>query len=219
MHGINWLLWAAVLFTQNISFTYVSRARSSGSLLRHLKASIFSNGIWIFSNMIMLGPMFDYLTGKHGIPAQVGTGVEYTIACVGGSLFAHYWALRTEQGKNAVGYNKKYAQIPIEQWEITKQLAENWLANQEKFKELLSFSAIVRTPYAVDFFKNLKDGSDAGKRVPLCDEATLLELEQLQRVRSLAENAYDVTIGLIPDSGIRAVKVAGETVTTGIPRS
>lgn len=127
-----WLMWAAVLFLQNISFTYVSRARSSGSLLRHAKASVFSNGIWIFSNMLMLGPMFDYLTGKHGRHEQALTGLVYTVACVGGSLFAHYLAMKTEKGKNAVGYNKKYAQIPVEEWASMKakiERAEN-LAEQ-----------------------------------------------------------------------------------------
>src|SRR5271165_6772987 len=109
MHFYSWLLWAAVLFFQNISFTYVSRARSSGSLLRHLKASVFSNGIWIFSNMLMLGPMFDYLTGKHGMPQQVLSGAVYTVACVSGSIFAHYWALRTEKGMNRVGAHKDVA--------------------------------------------------------------------------------------------------------------
>jgi hypothetical protein len=120
MNGFSWLLWAIVLFFQNISFTYVSRARSSGSLVRHLKASIFSNSIWIFSNMLMLGPMFEYLTGKHGRGLQVVSGVVYTVACVGGSIFAHYLAMKTEKGKNAVGYSAKYAQIPVAEWERIK---------------------------------------------------------------------------------------------------
>jgi hypothetical protein len=126
MHSANWLMWAVVLFFQNISFTYVSRARSSGSLMRHLKASLFSNGIWIVSQMILLGPMFDYLTGKHGIPAQVLSGAVYTVACVGGSIFAHHLAMKTEKGKNAVGYSAKYAQIPVAAWEALKAQAAVW---------------------------------------------------------------------------------------------
>lgn len=120
MHGISWLLWAVVLFLQNISFTYVSRARSSGSLVRHVKASVFSNGIWIFSQMIMLGPLFDYLTGKHGRIPQIGSATLYTVTCVSGSIFAHWLALKTEKGKDAVGYSKKYAQIPVAEWEAVK---------------------------------------------------------------------------------------------------
>ncbi len=120
MHFTSWLVWAAILFFQNISFTYVSRARSSGSLVRHLKASIFSNGIWIFSQIIMLGVMFDNLTGKHGLTMQLSSAAVYTAACVSGSIFAHWHAMKTEKGKNAVGYNKKYAQIPVEEWEGLK---------------------------------------------------------------------------------------------------
>jgi hypothetical protein len=111
-----WLYWALVLFAQNISFTYVSRARSSGSIWRHAKASIFSNGIWIFSQMIMLGPMLEYLTGKHGRQMQIASGVVYTLTTLAGSLFAHWLTMKTEKGKGAVGYSSKYAQIPIHEW-------------------------------------------------------------------------------------------------------
>lgn len=120
MSSAYWLLWMLVLFLQNVSFTYTSRARSSGSLTRHLKASIFSNGIWIGSQMILLGPLFDYLTGKHGHALQLAAGTVYTVACVGGSLFAHYLAMKTEKGKNAVGYSAKYAQIPVADWELIR---------------------------------------------------------------------------------------------------
>jgi hypothetical protein len=172
MQLTSWALWAAVLFFQNISFTYVSRARSSGSLLRHTKASVFSNGIWIFSNMLMLGPMFDYLTGKHGHGQQLASGVVYTVACVSGSIFAHYWALRTEKGKEAVGYNKKYAQIPVEEYARLQALISHYEAN-------------------------VKD--------------------EFGRVKGMAENAYSIMVGSMPDAKIAAVKVAGQAVTTGVP--
>ena len=117
MIATSWAGWSVILLSQNFAFTYVSRARSSGSLWRHLKASIFSNGIWIFSQMLMLGPMFDYLTGKHGRALQIEAGALYTVCTVAGSLTAHYWALRTEKGKSAVGASKLYAQIPIAEWQ------------------------------------------------------------------------------------------------------
>lgn len=120
MNLASWAVWAAVLFFQNVSFTYVSRARSSGSIVRHLKASIFSNGIWIFSQMIMLGPMFDYLTGKHGHGPQVYAAALYTLATVSGSLFAHWLAMKTEKGKSAVGASKLYAQVPVAEWAAVK---------------------------------------------------------------------------------------------------
>jgi len=102
------------------------RARSSGSLPRHLKASIFSNGIWIGSQIIMLGVMFDNLTGKHGHLVQIEAALVYTASCVSGSLFAHYLAMKTEKGKNAVGYSAKYAQIPVAEWEALKAQAAVW---------------------------------------------------------------------------------------------
>lgn len=103
--------WAGILFAQNYSFTYVSRARNSGSLLRHLKAAVFSNGIWIYSNMLMLGPMFDYLTGKHGKGQQLVAGIVYTVSTVSGSMIAHFISKKTEKGKNAVGASDRYVQI------------------------------------------------------------------------------------------------------------
>ena len=146
MNLTSWLLWSLVLFFQNISFTYVSRARSSGSLLSHLKASIFSNGIWIFSNMLMLGPLFTYLTGKHGTTLQIASGLVYTVACVSGSLFAHYLAMKTEKGKSAVGYNKKYAQIPTEEYARLQALLSHYEANvKDEFPHVKSLAETAYT--------------------------------------------------------------------------
>lgn len=129
IQATSWAAWAVILFFQNISFTYVSRARSSGSLTRHLKASIFSNGIWIFSQMILLGPMFDYLTGKHGHGMQLASAGVYTASCVAGSIFAHWLAMKTEKGKNAVGASKLYAQIPIKEWEAVRETIQRLRPN------------------------------------------------------------------------------------------
>lgn len=112
-----WLVWAINLLCQNFAFTFVSRARNSGSLYRHVIAAIFSNGIWICQLQILLGPMMEYLKGAHGIVLQISVGVYYTTFTVLGSILAHYWALHTEKGKASVGASKHYAQIPIEEWE------------------------------------------------------------------------------------------------------
>jgi hypothetical protein len=40
---------------------------------------------------------------------------------------------------------------------------------------------------------------------------------EFERVRSMAESAYDTMIGLIPDAGIKAQRVNGAIVTTGLP--
>lgn len=115
-----WIVWPIILLAQNFAFTFVSRARSSASLLRHAKASLMSNGIWIVSQVILLGPMFEYLTGSHGMKMQMAAEMLYTVSTMAGSLYAHAHALRTEKGKNAVGASKLYAQIPVAQWDAVK---------------------------------------------------------------------------------------------------
>ena len=200
MHFTSWLVWAAILFAQNISFTYVSRARSSGSIFRHLKASIFSNGIWIFSQIIMLGLMFDNLTGKHGLATQLTAAAVYTVSCVSGSLFAHWLAMKTEKGKNAVGYNKKYAQIPVEEY----------AAVQARLKQLKQD------------IENLT-AAVAGQLETIQDtQATISALptkEEFERVKDIALQANDIVVGIIPDAGIKAHKVGNQTVVTGMPNS
>ena len=42
--------------------------------------------------------------------------------------------------------------------------------------------------------------------------------EEFVRVRSLAENAYDCVVGIIPDSKISAQKFGGEIITTGLAK-
>jgi hypothetical protein len=75
---------------QNASFTLVSRARNSSSLLYHTVASILSNGIWLlvirhvvtnFDNWILM--------------------VTYVIGAVIGSIGMHYIAMKYfEKPKN-----------------------------------------------------------------------------------------------------------------------
>lgn len=122
MHELGFLSWAAVLFAQNWSFTYVSRARNSGSLVRHFKAAIFSNGIWIFSQILMLGPMFDYLTGKHGVALQALAGAIYTVSTVSGSLSAHFVSKHTEKGLGRVGASTKVAEFTQDEAKVLRDV-------------------------------------------------------------------------------------------------
>ena len=122
MYGyLEWALWAVILIVQNFSFTYVSRARNSGSLMRHMKASVFSNGVWFFSQMIIFGKLYKYMTGEYGFPMAMFTALFYTVFTMGGSLFAHWHSMRSEKGKAAVGASKHYAQIPVQEWEEIKK--------------------------------------------------------------------------------------------------
>jgi hypothetical protein len=111
-----WVGWAFLLIAQNFAFTFVSRARNSGSLKRHILAGIGSNGIWFLSQIIIFTKIWDVLTGKYGLKMAIFTGLYYTVFTLTGSVLAHYFSLRTEKGKSAVGASKMYAQIPAEEW-------------------------------------------------------------------------------------------------------
>lgn len=119
----SWVLWAFILVAQNFAFTFVSRARNSGSLKRHIIAAIGSNGIWFASQLIIFTAMFRMMTGVYGHAMQVFTGVYYTVFTIIGSVLAHYWSLKNEKGKSAVGANKKFAQITAEDWKAVKERA------------------------------------------------------------------------------------------------
>jgi len=41
--------------------------------------------------------------------------------------------------------------------------------------------------------------------------------EEFQRVKDIAGQAYDITVGLIPDAGIKVQKVGDQIVATGMP--
>lgn len=117
----SWVLWAFLLILQNFAFTFVSRARSSGSLKRHVVAAFFSNGVWFVSQVIIFTTIFAMIKGDYGIAKSIFAGIYYTIFTITGSVLAHYWALKTEKGKSAVGANKLYAQITTKEWELVKE--------------------------------------------------------------------------------------------------
>lgn len=121
-----WVAWAALLIAQNFSFTYVSRARNSGSVKKHAIAAILSNGIWFVGQLMAVSAFMAILSGKFGWRMGTFAAVFYTVFTVGGSLIAHYIALKTEKGHGAVGANKKYHQVTTTEWdEINRQL--KWL--------------------------------------------------------------------------------------------
>jgi hypothetical protein len=125
---MSWFIWAVILIAQNFAFTFVSRARNSGSLRRHVVASVASNGIWFTSQFIIFSKMYDLMTGKHGVVVAIATGLFYTGFTVLGALIGHHISLKTEKGKGAVGASKKYAQIPVEEWERIKTVTEYGVA-------------------------------------------------------------------------------------------
>lgn len=99
-----YLGWAALLVLQNASFTWVSRARNSGSDLYHGIAAVFSNGVWFLVNMTMIGMVWEpIISGDWS--AVVPIGVTYVVATVVGSVAMGRFLRRfVEKGKRQVGH-------------------------------------------------------------------------------------------------------------------
>jgi hypothetical protein len=100
---MSWLLWAIVLLIQNASFTWVSRARNSGSVKYHAVASVFSNGVWFASQVVVVNKITDALAAGDW-PLMIATGAFYTLFTVIGSISMHHFLMtRVEKGKLKVG--------------------------------------------------------------------------------------------------------------------
>lgn len=117
-----WAVWGLVLICQNFAFTFVSRARNSGSLYKHLVAAVFSNGIWFVSQTIAVGAFMKILSGAYGYSSAIGAGVFYTVFTITGSIAAHYYALKTEKGTSRVGAHKDVATFTKDEGEKLKAL-------------------------------------------------------------------------------------------------
>lgn len=117
-----WILWAFVLIAQNFAFTFVSRARNSGSLIKHLQAGFFSNGIWFVSQIFAVGAFMGILSGKLGVLPAIGAGLFYTFFTLLGSLAAHQYALATEKGNARVGAHKDVATFTKAEGELLRQM-------------------------------------------------------------------------------------------------
>ena len=100
---MEWTGWALFLLLQNASFTFVSRARNSGSYAMHAVAAICSNGIWIMAQFVSLDVILHAIrSGSWSERAFVVT--FYTTFTVAGSVAMH-WIGKTfiERGKRKVG--------------------------------------------------------------------------------------------------------------------
>lgn len=85
----DWAFWAVLLLAQNASFTLVSRARNSKSLVYHSLASICSNGVYILT----LGVSVDKLIAAKqsgSIVDFAAVAAFYTAWAAIGSVAMHY---------------------------------------------------------------------------------------------------------------------------------
>jgi hypothetical protein len=94
-------LWAVLLILQNAAFTWVSRARNSGSLGYHAIASVFSNGVFFACNLFLIRLVT--LQGLH-LADLLKLGAIYVASTVTGSVLMHFVSMRfLEKGKRKVG--------------------------------------------------------------------------------------------------------------------
>lgn len=99
---MKWLLWAFVLILQNAAFTWVSRARNSGSVRYHAVASVCSNGVWMLSNMILISEALT--AGRSGVWSAAWLIVFYATFTTIGATLMHFVSMRyLETGKRRVG--------------------------------------------------------------------------------------------------------------------
>ncbi len=73
----------ALVVLQNASFTLVSRARNSNSLMYNAVASVFSNGIWLL--------VISKVVQNFDSPKMM---IAYLIGSVVGSVVMHYISMR-----------------------------------------------------------------------------------------------------------------------------
>ena len=98
---MDWVLWSILLLAQNASFTWVSRARNSGSLAYNATASVFSNLIWFAGQLMVINKIVEY---RHNYLMLVVCSLFYTAFCVAGSVTAQYVLMHwVERGKRRVG--------------------------------------------------------------------------------------------------------------------
>jgi len=94
-------LWFLLLVVQNAAFTWVSRARNSGSYGYHAIAAVFSNGIWFASQFLLISMVTDpTLT----VDEMFKLGTIYIAGTVTGSVVMHFLAKNyLERGNRKVG--------------------------------------------------------------------------------------------------------------------
>lgn len=98
---MSWVVWSLLLVLQNASFTWVSRARNSGSVAYNALASVFSNLIWFVGQLIVVNKIIEY---KNNPQMLAICAFFYTVFCVSGSVSAQYVLMRwVERGRRKVG--------------------------------------------------------------------------------------------------------------------
>lgn len=101
--AVEFSAWWLVLFVQGASFTWVSRARNSGSVAYASLAGLFSHGLWFASQVFLIVKIVEFARAA-GPVAIVAFGVFYVSAVLSGQSAMMIVAMRwLEKGHRAVG--------------------------------------------------------------------------------------------------------------------
>ena len=100
---MRWVIWAIILLIQNAGFTWLSRARNSGSITYHGIAAIISNGVWFISQIFVVALITEAIK-SHNLGLLLITAIFYTFFTVTGSISMHHFLMKyIEVGKRKVG--------------------------------------------------------------------------------------------------------------------
>lgn len=100
---VTWAGWAVLLLAQNAAFTWVSRARNSGSTRYHAVAAVFSNGVW-FAGQFIIFDQFTQARESGDMRYVAFLFAFYTLFTVLGSVGAHHvLQTRVETGARRIG--------------------------------------------------------------------------------------------------------------------
>jgi hypothetical protein len=98
---MNIYLWSILLIFQTAAFTWVSRARNSGSYAYHAIASVFSNGVWFASQFVLIGAI---VSPNMNLNIALMMGAIYVASTVTGAILMHWLSINyLEKGKRKVG--------------------------------------------------------------------------------------------------------------------
>jgi hypothetical protein len=97
------LIWWIILFLQGASFTWVSRARNSGSIKYAAFAGITSHALWFLSQIFIVTSVID-LAKDGDLPQILWSGFIFVSSMVSGQIAMMYASLKYfEKGKRQVG--------------------------------------------------------------------------------------------------------------------
>jgi hypothetical protein len=129
-------LWVLLLIVQNASFTWVSRARNSGSDWYHAIAAVFSNGVW-FAAFFYTFAGIEIIRETGSTATAVGLGALYIVATVAGSVSSGMFLRRfVEKGKRRVGHYEKVTNALLGTQAAVETLVQAGAAQNTQLREL-----------------------------------------------------------------------------------